>query len=70
MSDGYLDVVIVHKVTNSNLVKILSAIQRGTHSNFDGVEYHKVRAFKLEPTSEGAEVRNSIVTHLFRIDCG
>lgn len=45
--------MVVRKIANTTLVKVLSSIQDGTHLPIEGVEYYKVKAFKLEPTSEG-----------------
>ena len=51
LSDGHIDLLFAKPLSRPKLTKLLLEIEEGKHIDMKDIEYHKVKAFVLEPTA-------------------
>ena len=53
IDDGYLDVIILNKISRLKILRLFTSIYDGTHINYDEVEYIKAKNIKVTETNPG-----------------
>jgi len=53
IDDGYLDVIILNKISRLKILRLFSSIYDGTHINYDEIEYIKAKNIKVTETNPG-----------------
>jgi len=53
IDDGYLDVIILNKISRLKILKLFTSIYDGTHINYDEIEYIKAKNIKVTETNPG-----------------
>jgi diacylglycerol kinase family enzyme len=52
LSDGFIDLLYSKPLSRPKLTKLLLDIEEGKHVDMKDIEYHKVKAFILEPAAK------------------
>eukprot|EP01126_Amoeba_proteus_P050703 TRINITY_DN6009_c0_g1_i5.p1 TRINITY_DN6009_c0_g1~~TRINITY_DN6009_c0_g1_i5.p1 ORF type:complete len:255 (-),score=66.19 TRINITY_DN6009_c0_g1_i5:194-958(-) len=55
-SDGALDLLLIRKVSRADLAKVMLSLDDDTFKDLPFLEYHKVKAFYLEPRDKNAPI--------------
>jgi len=56
LSDGYMDLLYSKKLSRASMAKLLLGFEDGKHIDVPGIEYHKVKAFVLEPKQKTGHI--------------
>jgi len=53
IDDGYLDVIILNKISRLKILRLFTSIYDGSHINYDEIEYIKAKKIKVTETNPG-----------------
>ncbi len=53
IDDGFLDVIILNKISRLKILRLFTSIYDGTHINYDEIEYIKAKNIKVTETNPG-----------------